>query len=85
MLIPTEQELDEQIQLERDAIAEKLATKEQVSRLRVLVDLYKEPEETVQKWLDKANADSFDEMNETVITKLITHMENKSKVQGEVA
>lgn len=71
--------------LERDAIAEKLASSEQVGRLRVLIDLYKEPEEIVQKWLDKANAETLDEMNESIITKLITHMENKSRPQGEVA
>jgi hypothetical protein len=71
--------------LERDAVSERLANKEQVTRLKVLVDLYKEPEEIVQKWLDKAGADSFDELNETVISKLITHMENKAKPQGAVA
>lgn len=71
--------------LERDAIAEKLATKEQVDNLRYLIELYKEPEEITQKWLDKANAESFDEMNEEIIKKLITHMENKAKPKGEVA
>lgn len=71
--------------LERDAVSERLANKEQVTRLKVLVDLYKEPEEVVQKWLDKAGAESFEEFNETVISKLITHMENKAKPQGEVA
>lgn len=71
--------------LERDAIAEKLATKEQVERLKYLIDLYKEPEETVQKWKDKANAETFDEINEDIMNKLIAHMENKSKIKGEVA
>lgn len=71
--------------LERDAVAEKLATKEQVLRLKSLIDLYKEPEEVVQKWLDKANATTLDEMNESVISKLINHMESKSTAKGEVA
>jgi hypothetical protein len=71
--------------LEKDAVAERVASREQIARLRMLIELYKEPEEIVQKWLDKANAESFDEMNESIISKLITHMENKSKVQGEVA
>jgi AAA domain len=71
--------------LERDSIAEKLASKEQIGRLKMLIDLYKEPEEIIQKWLDKANVESFDEMNESIISKLIIYMENKSKVQGEVA
>lgn len=68
--------------LERDAVAETLANKEQVSRLKELIELFKEPEENVAKWLTKANAESFDEMNEEVILKLIAHMENKSKPKG---
>ena len=71
--------------LERDSIAEVLATKEQVTRLRDLVDLYKEPEDIVQKWLDKANAESFEEFNSVIIDKLIKHMEDKSKPKGEAA
>jgi len=69
--------------LEREAIAEVLASKEQVAHLRHLVDLFKEPEEVVQKWLDKANAETFEEMNEEIIKKLITHMESKLKSKGD--
>jgi hypothetical protein len=65
--------------LERNAKSETLASKEQVEHLKYLVELYKEPQETVQKWLDKANAENFSELNETIILKLIEHMENKSK------
>lgn len=65
--------------LERDAISEKLATKEQIDHLKYLIDLYKEPEEVVQKWMDKAGAVSFDEMNESVIKKCIKFMEDKAK------
>lgn len=71
--------------MEREAVAEKLASKGQVERLKELVELYKEPQEIIEKWLTKANAETFDEMNESVIKKLITHMENKSKPKGEVA
>lgn len=71
--------------LEKDAVAESLASKDQIGRLKMLIDLYKEPEEVVAKWLDKAHAETFDEMNESIILKLIAHMEGKSKVQGEVA
>jgi hypothetical protein len=63
--------------LEREAISEKLATPEQVSRLKELIDIYKEPEEVTQKWLDKANAETFEEVNETIILKLISHMESR--------
>ncbi len=69
--------------LERDAVAEKIATKEQVAKLKHLIELYKEPEEVVQKWLDKANAPTLSDMNEQIIIKLIDHMESKSKQKGE--
>jgi len=68
--------------LERDAVAEMLASKDQVSRLKQLIELYKEPMEVVQKWLDKANAETFEELNSTIIEKLIKHMEDKSKPKG---
>jgi hypothetical protein len=71
--------------LERDAVAEILASKEQIERLKELIDLYKEPEEVVQKWLDKANASTFEEMSEDIIKKIIIHMENKSKSTKENA
>lgn len=64
--------------LERSAITERFATKEQVENLKYLVDLYKESEESIQKWFDKAEATCFEEFNEEVIKKLITHMENKA-------
>lgn len=69
--------------LERDAISEKLATPEQVAELKHLVDVFKEPEETIQKWLDKANASSFAELNEMVIKKLIIHMQGKAKLTNK--
>lgn len=65
--------------LERDAVAEKLSSKEQCAQLRHLIALYKEPEEVVEKWLDKAQAESFEEMKEEIIVKLIAHLENKPK------
>lgn len=70
--------------LERDAVSEKLATKEQIDHLKYLIDLYKEPQEIVDKWLSKANAETLDEINEDVISKLIVHMENKSKLKGAI-
>jgi hypothetical protein len=69
--------------LERNAVAEVLASKEQVEHLKRLIELFKEPEEVTQKWLDKAEAVSFDEMNATQIEKCIKFMENKIKPQGD--
>jgi AAA domain len=65
--------------LEREAVSEKLATKEQVEHLKYLIDLYKEPQDVVDKWLSKAGAETFEEINEQIIQKLIIHMEEKSK------
>lgn len=69
--------------LERSAVAEVLASKEQVDHLKHLIEIFKEPEEVTQKWLDKAEAVSFDEMNATQIEKCIKFMENKIKPQGD--
>jgi len=69
--------------LERHAVAEVLATKEQIDHLKHLIEIFKEPEEVTQKWLDKAEAVSFDEMPEALIVKCIAYMENKIKPQGD--
>lgn len=58
----------------------KLATPDQVNTLRMLVDLYKEPPETIQKWLDKAVASCFEEMSEDIVKALINYMEKRSEM-----
>jgi hypothetical protein len=60
--------------LERKAAAEQLATAEQVAELTRLVDTFKLPAETVDKWLDKAQSASFDEMPADAIQKCIDHL-----------
>jgi hypothetical protein len=47
-----------------------------------LVELYKEPIEVVDKWKEKAKVESFEEMNEEIIDKIIKHMESKGKVKS---
>lgn len=69
--------------LERDAVAQELATDEQVKELVRLIDLIKVPEEMWQKWLDKASSDKWEEMPKDAIQKCIDHL--KSKIQGEAA
>jgi|SRR6185503_1127765 len=66
--------------LERNAIAEVLASPEKVAELHRLVELLKIPQETLEKWLDKANAETFDEFTETVVDKIIDSL-NK-QIQG---
>jgi len=67
--------------LERDAVAQELATPEQVTEILRLVDLLKIPVETYQKWLDKASSESWEDMQKDSIQKCIDHL--KSKIQGE--
>lgn len=69
--------------LEKEAVAQKLATPEQVLELEKLVDLLKISEEVIEKWLKKSESEKFDEMNFDDIQKCINYL--KSKIQGEVA
>ena len=67
--------------LERDAIAQELATEEQVKEIVRLIDLIKVPEVIYQKWLDKASSEKWEEMPRDAIQKSIDHL--KSKISGE--
>lgn len=60
--------------LEKDAEALKLATPEQVQEINRLVDLLKVPEEVTDKWLKKAESETFDEMSYDFIEKCIDHL-----------
>jgi GTPase SAR1 family protein len=68
--------------IEKEVEIEELATKEQVQNLIYLIDLYKEPEENIQKWKDKAKVESFDEMNKTTIGKIISYLEAKGQTKS---
>jgi hypothetical protein len=63
--------------LEQEAVPEKLANTEQISELKRIIELLKIPQETIDKWLDKSNSMSFDEMPYEVIMKIISHLNNK--------
>lgn len=67
--------------LERDAIAQELASDEDVAELERLIDLMKIPPEVSQKWLDKAESTSFKEMPKSAIEKCLGYL--KIKIQGE--
>lgn len=67
--------------LEREAVAQELATIEQVKEIVRLIDLLKVPEEMYQKWLDKASSEGWEDMQKDSIQKCIDHL--KSKIQGE--
>jgi len=63
--------------LEKDAVAETLATPEQVEELTKLVDLLKVDEEIITKWLKKADSECFEEMESSSIEKCIEHLKSK--------
>lgn len=67
--------------LEKDAVPEVLATEEQIKELKRLIDLVKVPGEIVDKWLTKANSESFEEMNTSVIDKCIDYV--KKQIKGD--
>lgn len=69
--------------LERNAIAQELATEVQVKEIIRLIDLIKVPEETYTKWLDKSNSEKWEDMPKDAIQKCIDFL--KSKIQGEAA
>lgn len=63
--------------LERDAVAQTLATQKQVDEIKRLIDLFKVPQEMVDKWLDKAQAESFEEMKSEDIQKCVNFLNDK--------
>jgi hypothetical protein len=69
--------------LERDCIAQTLATSDQVKEILRLIELINVPEENWQKWLDKNSSEKWEEMPKDSIQKCIDHL--KSKIQGEAA
>lgn len=67
--------------LEKEAIQETLASKEQIAEINYYINLLKITEETTEKWLSKANSETFDEMKSEDIQKCIDFL--KSKISGE--
>jgi hypothetical protein len=63
--------------LEKDAVPEQLATKEQVTEAKRLIELLKLPENTLEKWLNKVGANSLEETNSDSIKKIIDYLNSK--------
>ena len=66
--------------IERESVAQELATPEQVKEITRLIDLLKVPEETYQKWLDKASSEGWEDMQRDSMQKCIDHL--NSKISG---
>ena len=63
--------------LERESTPMAMATDEQVSRAKKLVDVLRVEETEVAKWFSKAKVEDWDEMGFETIGKVITFLENK--------
>lgn len=65
--------------LEKDAVVEVLASPEQVAEIKDLINAYKVDSTLVQKWLDKAKSETFEEMKGENIQKCIDYINSKFK------
>jgi hypothetical protein len=69
--------------IEREAVAVPMATKKDVEHLNQLIAVVKIDDDTIGKWMTKANVDSFDEFTKVQIDKCIEYVEKKlSEVKG---
>lgn len=59
---------------EREVKAEELATPEQITEFKRLVDALSVPEEMVQKYIINARANSIEQMNRDIMQKTINHL-----------
>lgn len=70
--------------IEKNVNPQDLADESQIKEVERLIDLFKIPEDTYTKWLEKHNAESFDELSKDVIQKIIDHLMSKIS-KGEAA
>jgi DNA polymerase III delta prime subunit len=63
--------------VEKEAEAQALATDEQVCEILRLIDLLKVPHEVYEKWLTKAESQTFEEMPTKTIQQCIDHLHTK--------
>lgn len=66
--------------IEADSKPVELANKEQIAEIKRLLDLLKIDPEEVEKWLNKGNADSWEEMSAEATQKCIDYC--KKKIEG---
>ena len=65
--------------IEKSVSVVSLASNEQVSEIKRLIDLLKIDSDTVNKWLEKANAEAVEEFNTVQADKIITSLKSKIK------
>ncbi len=69
--------------IEKQSTPEILASKEQVQEINNFIKLLSIPDETIVKWLKKAKANDFYEMNQLDIQKCIDHLKSKITTTNE--
>ena len=65
--------------IEKETKPEKLATVEQIAELKRLIEVHKSPQETINKWLIKAQATVFEEMETSKIQACIDYLDKKGQ------
>ncbi len=65
--------------IEKESKAVDMATPEQVAELTRLIEVVKIPDGTVDKWLEKAGADNFEELTAEQISKCVEYVKNQIK------
>lgn len=63
--------------IEKDATQEILATTEEINELKRLKELFNVSEETFDKWLEKCNASSPEELSQEAIQKIIAYLQSQ--------
>jgi len=62
--------------IEKDVAPQELASAEQIAEVKRLIDVFSIPEEKWIKWVEKHNAESFDELSKDVIQKIIDYVKS---------
>lgn len=65
--------------LEKEAVPQELASGEQLEKISNLIDVLKVENETINKWLKKAECASLDELPDKVAKKIIENLSEKLK------
>jgi RecA/RadA recombinase len=63
--------------LERDAVAQELAEATQIIEIKRLIELLKVDNNTIEKWFEKAGAETWEEFPKELLQKCIDHLKNK--------
>lgn len=72
--------------INKESVPQTLASEKQVEEIKKLIDLMKIPEETYSKWLEKHNAEEFEELSQEVAQKIIDHLNQQiEKAKGVAA